>query len=153
MNLFGTPFGILYGYLFDESNSFSRNTRLSTLGRRFLFPVTAKHIPMPTQDHFWLNDMECRLPELVKRASRVNRVRSPDVNFGRLTKRLSTINCWRKRAFSTTKSDFDRDISWIASTTIVDVAGFVHDLIVSLTRLIRFLQAFQKAENKMIELH
>ena len=47
MNLFGTPSGILYGHLFNESSSFSRNTRLSTLGRRFLFPVTAKHVPMP----------------------------------------------------------------------------------------------------------
>jgi hypothetical protein len=64
VDFLGTPTGILSGHLLDEGDGLSRNTGFPALGCRLSFPVTSKHIPVPTQDGVWLDDMQGRLPEV-----------------------------------------------------------------------------------------
>jgi hypothetical protein len=55
-----------------------------------------------------------------------NNVRSRQVNFRRFVCRLRTINCWRKRAFSSTSSDLLWVMARAVPRTRVSLMGFVH---------------------------
>jgi hypothetical protein len=52
--------------------------------------------------------------------------RSRQVSFGRFDCRLSTINCWRRRAFSSTSSDLLWVMARAVLRTRVSLMGFVH---------------------------
>jgi hypothetical protein len=61
---FGAPEMILASHLLDEGNGLSRSEWFTALSFGVVFPVTLKHISMPTQDGVGLDDMQSRLPEV-----------------------------------------------------------------------------------------
>jgi len=99
----GTPAPVLRRQALDRRDHLRRHVR--ALGRGGLgAPDEAEALPMPAQQRLGCTMRSAARQLRTRRARRTRLSRSARVSTGRLTWRLRTTSCWRRKAFSATSA-------------------------------------------------